>query len=145
MIDKITIPVEDGSGECGDCPLLVQCSDGSSHCYVGMAEAEYHVNCSPGPECIPGEYAIIPVDELAALRADSERLGEILTARMNASATNDSEHRIRAENAALKYLIHNAGHAFRDNWAINWEPIFEITDEMTALYGRTALAGKEAE
>ena len=34
-----------------------------------------------------GEYAIIPVDDLAALRADSERLAEILTERMNHPAT----------------------------------------------------------
>jgi len=87
MIDKITIPGADGVGECGDCPLLVQCSDGSSHCYVGIAEAEYPVNCSPGTECIPGDYALLPVDDLAALRADSERLAEILTERMNHPAT----------------------------------------------------------
>jgi hypothetical protein len=79
MIDKITIPGADGVGECGDCPLLVQCSDGSSHCYVGIAEAEYPVNCSPGTECIPGDYALLPVDEFAALRAEVGRLRAAMT------------------------------------------------------------------
>jgi hypothetical protein len=89
MIDKITIPVAMDSGRCSPaCPYIHTdaCGD-TSWCAIDVEADSSSDYASPGPECVPGDYAIIPVDDLAALRADSERLGEILTARMNHPAT----------------------------------------------------------
>jgi hypothetical protein len=47
----------------------------------------------------------------------------------------------------LRFLIHNAGMSFRDHWAIDWEPIMTITDEVTAMCEKNyfALADKGEE
>jgi hypothetical protein len=129
MIDKITIPPADGVGECGNCPFMVQADDGS-HCFVGVSADEEHVNCSPGPECIPGDYAVLPVDEFAALRADSERLGEIFHERINHPA------RIPMEESCCVGCV-RYGVVFKLNEAL------EACKKACSLKLRTALAGKE--
>jgi hypothetical protein len=84
MIDKIWIPVANPDGSCGDpCPFLDD-SLQDTFCRVRIeADLNAGKDACPGPECIPGDYALIPVDELAALEEDSKRLAEILTERMN--------------------------------------------------------------
>jgi hypothetical protein len=54
---------------------------------------------------------------------------------------------LRAEIERLRFLIHNAGMSFRDHWAIDWEPIMSITDEVTAMCEKNyfALADKGEE
>ena len=83
---------------------------------------------SPGPECIPGDYALIPVDELSALRADSEQLGEILHERINHPA------RIPIEESCCVGCV-RYGVVFKLNEAL----------EASNFRLRAALAGKEKE
>jgi hypothetical protein len=111
MIDKITIPPVGPWGYCAHCPFL-ETSGNYSHCTIRMEkDINGYADASPGPECIPGDYAVLPVDELAALRADSERLGEILTERMNASAstspTGSEIAALRAEVERLREALHS--------------------------------------
>jgi len=84
MIDKITIPVANPrDGRCGyTCPFH-GAGDPVAECGARMSEEVDKWYARPGPECIPGDYAVLPADELTALRADSKQLEEILTARMN--------------------------------------------------------------
>lgn len=37
---------------------------------------------------------------------------------------------LEVENKKLRSLIHAAGHSFKDNWCINWGPIFDIMEEV---------------
>jgi hypothetical protein len=71
MIDKITIPIPDAKGYCSSfCPFYVYIGVANSECSVDKEDiATPSDEARPGPECIPGEYALIPVDDLAALRA----------------------------------------------------------------------------
>jgi len=73
-----------------------------------------------------GEYAIIHVDDLAELRADNERLAEVLTERMNHPATIPFE-----ESCCVGCVRYGVVH--------------KLNEELEACNFRlrTALAGKE--
>lgn len=72
MIQKLTVPPADKDGLCAGCPFL-SISDDYSHCTVRLEhDSKSYADARPGPECVPGEYALLPVAELAALRAEVE-------------------------------------------------------------------------
>jgi hypothetical protein len=129
MIDKITIPVANPDGSCGDpCPFLDD-SLQDTFCRIRIeADLNAGKDACPGPECIPGDYAVLPVDELAALRADSERLGEIFHERINRPA------RIPIEESCCVGCV-RYGVVYKLNEAL----------EACNFKLRDALAGKEGE
>ena len=97
-----------------------------------------------------GDYALIPVDELAALRADSDRLSEIYTERMNNTTTTSPMVRgvsapcdvepprdTHDEVARLRSLLYVVRGMLWDD-----EPE-QALKAVVAEVGRAALAGKE--
>jgi hypothetical protein len=59
MIDKITIPPKEYDNYCSiDCPFHHDDGKGA-FCAEGLGILDELQRCSPGPECIPGEYALI--------------------------------------------------------------------------------------
>jgi hypothetical protein len=133
MIDKITIPVANPDGSCGDpCPFLDD-SLQDTFCRVRIeADLNAGKDARPGLECTPGEYALVQLDELAALRADSERLGEIFHERINRPA------RIPIEESCCVGCV-RYGVVYKLNEAL------EACRKACELKLHTALAGKEVD
>lgn len=72
MKQTLTIPIPTNLGYCQDhCPFLsIGCDNNVCNAFGGDSR--------PGPECVPGEYAVLPVAELAALRAEVRRQADVL-------------------------------------------------------------------
>jgi hypothetical protein len=72
MITKLTVPPATRLAHCDDrCLFLNRTED---CCNIHADEPRGF----PGPECVPGEYVLLPVAKLAALHAEVERQANVL-------------------------------------------------------------------
>ena len=99
MIQKLTVPPANACGCCDACPFLSE--DGMTYCKVDL-EAKQAIgsvaDARPGPECVPGEYALLPQGELAALRAENERLRAALRSITECNGAFSRDQLTHAEN-----------------------------------------------